>query len=390
MKQAKSIPTRIYSFLIPACIDGMLGLVQTAVPLLALRFAASALFLGMLGGLPQGLRFIISLKSGQLSDRVGRTRVIFPATAVLLISCLGLAIVQNRMKLLLVYAFLISAVGAFYPSLQAFIGDHSPYGELRKNLASFNAGWATGGAITAVAAGFIFAVGRMLPFTIGAALLLAVMLILMSWSRTTAVHDAEMVSDATVDGSDEPNPLLLIARIGHFLGFFGFSTIRNIYPKLATQMHMSEGTIGLVVGIMLVGQALGMLLISAGPWWRGKLWPILFAQTAIFCVGLTIYFAESKWIIGGAMLILGMAQVIPYTCSLYYGMQSRTNMGRNTGIHESLVAASIISGSLLGGVTAQYISLRAPYILVSGMAFMALSFSLVYWRSWSHKNTLSS
>ncbi|HEY3297247.1 MAG TPA: MFS transporter [Armatimonadota bacterium] len=381
MKKALPNPTRVYSFIVPACLDGMLGLVQTAIPLLALRFGATALFLGLLGGLPQAIRFPFCLKAGHLSDRIGRTKTIIPAILILLVSCLVFTAVRDKWQLLLTYAILMGAVGAFNPSVQAFIGDHSTRGGLRKNLAAFNAGWAIGGAVTAVTAGFIFAVRKDLPFVIGACMMLIILLLIISWSRLKLPAEEDVPLESQPEKSDDPNPLLFIARVGHFLGFFSFSAIRSVFPKLGVELHMSEGMIGLLVGIMLVGQAIGMLLVSLGPWWRGKLWPIVMSQLALIGVGFAIFFADNRAVMAAAMFFLGITQVVPYTCSLYYGLESKKNMGKNTGIHEALVAASIISGSLLAGSIAQYVSLRAPYMMISIMAFTAAVVSILYWRA---------
>ncbi|MHB1000524.1 MAG: MFS transporter [Armatimonadota bacterium] len=378
MKSSRSISTRSYSFLLPALMDGMLGLVLTSLPLLAIRFGASAWFLGMLGWIPQAARLPFCSLSGRLSDKIGRTRVILPAVGFALLACLGLTLVKNNTQALIVNIFLLISVGMFYPSLQALIGDHSPRGELRKNLSFFNMGWTVGGSVCGLAAGYLFAARVGLPFLGGAVLLCALIVLVVKWSREPITGAFEADSTST-QADDSPGALLFIARTGHFLGFFGYSLIRNIFPKLATDLHMSEGSIGLVIGMILVGQATGMFISSAGPWWRGKLWPLILSQSMMLIAGTAIFFTDSKLLFGAAFFLQGMSLGISYTGALYYGLQARTNMGRSTGIHESLVASAIILGSLMGGTTAQFISLRAPYITFACIAAVAITTSLIIW-----------
>lgn len=51
-------------------------------------------------------------------------------------------------------------------------------------------------------------------------------------------------------------------------------------------------------------------------------------------------------------------------------------MGRNMGIHEALVAAGQVSGSIIGGFAAQYIGLRSPYFILAGIALAAFAGSI--------------
>lgn len=382
MKNAPVISTKTYSFLLSALMDGMLAMVQTTLPLLAIRFGASAWFLGMLGWIPQTVRLPFCFTSGMLSDRIGRARVIIPAAAVALVSCALLAIVRNNTQALGVYIFMLASVGAYYPSLQAFIGDHSPRGELRKNLTFFNLGWTVGGSICGLAAGFLFMAWTSLPYLIGAGLVIILIAVVISWARKPQAAAEPTDVGAEPQSADLPGPLLFIARTGHFLGFFGYALIRNIFPKLGTELHMPESSIGLLTAMILVGEAAGIFVAGAGPWWRGKLWPQIAAQSMMLISGLLVFSARSVTAFGIAFFLQGLSLGIAYTGALYYGLQARTNMGRSTGIHESLVASAIILGSLIGGASAQFISLRAPYIIFSGLALLAIILSLVYQRMW--------
>ena len=65
--------------------------------------------------------------------------------------------------------------------------------------------------------------------------------------------------------------------------------------------------------------------------------------------GLLVFIANSPLAFGIAFFVHGLSLGIAYTGALYYGLQSSTNMGRSTGITESLVASAVILGWLILG-----------------------------------------
>ncbi len=385
VNNASSARTRGFSFAIPALMDGCIGFVQTAIPLLAIKFGASALFLGMMGSIAQGTRLPVCMTTGMLSEKIGRTRVIIPAAALATLTSIGLAVSANNTQVLILYVLFMISIGAFYPSLQAFIGDNSARGELRKNLSAFNIGWTVGGSACTLVAGYMFAAHQAWPFAVAALVAAGSIWFVRAWSKmnTDRRSDDPSIGDASDPAPGMlagPGPLLPIARSAHFIGFFGYSAIRSLFPKLGYSLGYSDGTIGLLLGAMLVGQAAGIFIAGAGPWWRGKLWPLVMALVMAVVSGAAICVVESKIMYAAAFFVQGTSLGIAYTQALYYGLQARTRMGKNSGIHESLVAAGNISGAFVGGMAAQFISLRAPYAVFSALSGLILIAGLIYRR----------
>lgn len=380
MNRKQIILTRIYSLLIPSCTDGALGLSTVAAPLLAIRLGADAWFLGVLGWLPQLVRFPFCFLSGSISDRVGRLQVILPAVGMEMLACMGIALSHGKTSLVGLCTLLLVSAGLFYPPFQAFVGDRSPQGQLGKNVSAFNIGWSVGGALWASLAGVLFAIRAPLPFILSAVLALVAMQLIFLWSRVPSPKAQELIQDTNTAAGSDPGALLVIARIGHFVAFFGIGVTRYLFPKLGTELGIPESSIGLIVSMSLVGQAVGMLSTSAGPWWRGKLWPQILAQVLMSAVGLAVFAAKSGPAFGALFLVQGAVMGVSYSGSLYYGMQARVKMGRSTGIHESLVTSGVIAGSFLGGIVGQFVSLRAPYAVFALMAGIGVVTSMVYWR----------
>jgi MFS family permease len=369
------------SFLGPFIMDGAAFLLLTAIPLLAIRAHASTLFMGMLGWVPQICLLPACAFSGRISDKVGRIRVLVPSLLISLAACVACIRTSSPTALLIILSAFMVANGGFYPPFQASIGDRSPSGELRRNLAFFNGGLAIGASVGAVICAYLLTASRNIPFTIAAILLTILLTSTFLWLRTPSPRP-----NATTESIDSPlsgpGVMLPIARVAMFMLYAGYSISRFIFPILAAQIGMPEHTIGVVSGMVLVGQGVGLLLAGVGPWWKGKTWPLFAVQIAAAVTGAMVFTARSATAFGTAFLILGVCIGINYTAALYYGMQLRTALGRNTSIHESLISGGVIAGSLVGALLAQYVSIRTPYMAFSASMIVVLVLStFMVWRN---------
>jgi len=373
----KAIRKRIYVFLIPWFMDGGIVFLQTAMPLLVVRLGASALLLGSIGWIAQAVRLPVCLLSGHLSERVGRTAVIVPAACSCAIGCLLMSFAKSPWQVMPFYVLALASIGGFYAPLQALIGDVSERGELRNNLGAFNIGWCAGSAVAALVAPILVRLGLNITLYAGAAASLTAAVLVLSWQRASRRKCREQTPDVQEQHANQ-SLLLLIARIGHFLSYYGYSTIRIMFPKYAiTGMGWSEVTVTWVTAQHLVGLSLGIMVVSASGWWRSRLWPLAGAQLVMAASALLAVTAHTPVPVAIAFFAFGVSQSVVYTAALYYGISGSGKRGRNAGVHESLVAAGGISGCLVGGLAAQKIALGAPFVILAGLAGLALVVSLI-------------
>jgi len=360
-------------------MESGLVLLQTAMPILAVKkLGASWLMLGTLGWVAQAVRLPICFTSGHLSERVGRATLIVPSACLCAAACALLGVANSLAQVMVLYTICLASIGAFYPALQALIGDVSERGQLRKNLGMFNVGWCVGGAVMALAAPELVRIGLSTVFYAGAFGCVLAAALVLTWKRPNTAQAAPADENSLDQPAEDCGPLLLIARMGHFTGFFGFAVIRILFPKLGlSALDWSAVTVVRVVNTLLVGLAVGILLTNVSAWWRGRIWPQVVAQLLMLVCAGSVPFAHSPVLIGTAFFVFGMAQSVTYTAALYHGLSARKNRGRSTGIHEGLVAAGSILGCLLGGLVAQQVSALAPYFLLSGIAGVAMIATLV-------------
>lgn len=374
-------------------MESGLVMLQTAMPLLAVRLGASWIVLGTIGWVAQAIRTPVCFTSGHLSERIGRTAITVPAALICGAMIFALSRAHAIWQVTVLYCFAMAAIGAFYPPLQAMIGDVSPLGQLRKNLGMFNIGWCVGGALTAWGAGVLVASGLSNLFYVGAVCCVMAALLILTWRARRAPHPNNLASceagtEPQQAAGDDFGSLLPVSRIGHFTGFFGFSMIRILFPKLGiTEFGWSEATVAKLVAVFLWGLAVGILAASVSPWWRGKLWPQAAAQSAMLvcAVGVALVCSpalaamRAPVLVGTLFFGYGMAQSISYTGALYYGLSSRKGKGTNTGIHEALVSSGCVLGCLVGGIVAQKISVVAPFVVLAGLAGAGVIATGVIW-----------
>jgi MFS family permease len=317
---------RKYSFFIPFLMDGALGMMQNAMPLLAIRFGASAWYLATISWLAQGARLPFCFGAGTLSERVGRMRVIIPAALLFLAGTALMGFTRSKEQVLVAYVIIMPCIGAFYPALQAMIGDVSAKGELRKNLSSFNAGWCIGGSLFAVGAGALLQIWQPMPFIIPSIAAFIVVILAVLWSRGVQTRQSQESSSAFVSDIPHVDSLLLIFRIGHFLSFFGLTMSRMFYPKLGVSFGFSEAAIGVITSMLLIGQAAGVFVSGAGEWWRGRIWPPVVSLSMMMLSSLVVCFVSNPVVTSIAFFIIGFALTVIYTGALYYGLHSRRNI----------------------------------------------------------------
>jgi MFS family permease len=361
-----------FALLIPWFMDGALAMVSVAVPLLALRYGATALMLGTIGWVPQLVRFPLCLTSGHLSEKLGRKAIIIPSAIAAIIGSIAISLARNNLQILIPYGIVIVSLGGFYPPLQARIGDVSRRGELTKNLSWFNMGWCIGGAACAMLAAALVAVSLQLVLYVAAAGALTATVLVVLW-KARAHPPEELASELESQAvAAAPAYLLFVARMTHFSGFFGEGIVKVLFPKLARSLGWSEATTASVVAVNFIGVGVSMIVCATSPWWRGKVWPQIASQAVFVACGVGMMVTTSTIVASACFFGIGGALGVGYSAALYHGLSSRKNRGKNTGIHEAIVSAAGLASCLLGGWAADRYSLRAPYIMFSVLAAACL------------------
>lgn len=359
-------------------MDAARAFIQAGAPLLASQLNASYLLLGTIGWIAQAVRLPFCLISGPLSEKIGRTRVIIPAALMMTAAGVGLAMSKNNMQLAVFYTLAITSLGAFYPGLQALIGDLSRKDELSKNLGAFNLGWCLFAALAAFSTRWIVNAGLSSVFATAAISGLIAGVLVWTWNRTSEHLHTKL---SATEKSDANPMLLLISRIALSAAAFGGSAAMMLFPKLGLGLKWHDQTIVTVTAMLTVGQAVAMIATNTLPRWHGRTTPAILSLASTGAAGILLAASSDKIVLGAAFGLLGTAMALAYTSALYYAVADRKNASRNTSVHESLIAGSNILGCLIGGTVAQVFSDRAPYAATASLAFAAVAavILIIFW-----------
>ena len=355
-----------------------------------LSLKASALNLSRLGAISAFCYSVLCLVAGPVSDRIGRK-----ASAAL--ACLGLALayvlagLAGSIDRLLVLSILSGSSGAFFwPAIQAWIADLSGRGRRRlaHRLGLFNVAWSAGLTVGPTYIGFVWASGAALGLsqriafwsTAGLVLLIAAIAL---GTRTRPVDPDPVAENDHQEARAHPHQasLLFGARVGTFASWFAVGVIVSLFPKLAAELGYDERMRGVLASCYHVGQ-FGLFAFALRPGtWQLRRWPLVLALGLSMVGMLSLVWARSPLHFGLVFLIAGACASVAYTASLFHSLHGRVeDRGKLAGIHEAVLASGSFLSPLIAGFLAEYISLRAPFVLVGVVLAGGIVAQIVAWR----------
>ena len=219
--------------------------------------------------------------------------------------------------------------------------------------------------------GWLVSIALTLPVYIGAGFCAIATLLVLLWrNKQGEKQDAVSTNESYPPGCDPR--VLLASRITLFAGCMGFGVVRILFPKLGQHLGWADREIAQTIAFFLGGVAFSLLVSNLWPWWRGKFWPQPVAQGLMLLSGMVAVSTSSRIVLEAAFFVVGIVLALANTASLYHGLSGRKQRGKNTGIHESLIAGGVVVECLIGGVLAQIFSPRAPFALFSALSALSL------------------
>ena len=340
-------------FFFPFVYSFSMGMVLVALPLWALRLKASAVQLGAFGTLLAASISLWCVVFGRLSDRVDRPRMMaFGALLASVVMC-SVPLFPYIQWLFVVTALAGMAGGLYWPALEAKVAEDSDGEGLAGHLSLFNVGWSSGHASGALLGGFIMGQRPEWTFYVTSTILLLLSMRILighlSRWKGAGIEDP-LMREEEEHRPKEADAFLHIARMGSFAVYFGVASIRWLFPKLALSLDIHEGTVGVLIGIMMGAQALMFFLMGRVRVWPYRFEAVLVAQT-LPLLGLTLAWVGSSAVgFGAAFCAVGLGAGMTYTMGLFYSVHGHHAKGSNAGIHEAVAGSGALLGPILGGV----------------------------------------
>ena len=357
-------------FLTAFLIDVGVIAVGLCIPLLAIQLGADYKDLGLIGA-AGSLSYCLSCYFlGHFSDRIGYRRTVIGGTIALFIIILMFPLMNGVGGLISLSAMLGLATSHCWPPMQAWLGEGKGHRTLRFSIAVYNVSWSLGILAGPVLGGQLFTVNAILPFYASAGFVgLAVLIVLTTGNRKS--HSAP----------EDPRPpqtepafsyILPIAWLANFAAFFSHSSVRQLFPKLATDLDISPVSLGNLMALIGVSQAVAFVALAVISGWQSRP-ALLFGAQFISIASLAILTAgKSTFVFAIALLGLGLAAGVTFSFAIFHTLNSKSPLGKRAGTNEAIVGSGFMLGPLLGGYAAEQFGSRSPYIL--GLVIFLLMF----------------
>jgi len=374
---------------------------------LGLEEEASPLALGLLGAAGTVPYMFSCLLFGRASDRFGRRPVLMGGVLALVPLWVGMPQCARVWWFGLLVGLWSFLLGAFWPTLQAWIGDLRPAGQVAGGIKGFNLGWSIGVMLGSLLGGILWLENPSWPFRFGLAGCLTI-LGLAGFAPSPRPKGAEeqpgqggeanLKKEASKEEKATVPPLLVVGWISNALSYFVLGSIYSLFPMLAREVGLQawwkwgaeEDHWGLwvVLAFLLGGGRVASFLVGgAHERWFHRPACLFLTQTALLGALLLLTVARSTVSLAAAFVVVGGAAGFAYFWSLLHSLEGTARKGRTASYHESILRTGDFVGSLLAGAVTQTghalggrwaaASLRAPYLLSGCLVVLAAA-----WQSW--------
>ncbi|MCY3555126.1 MAG: MFS transporter [Gemmatimonadetes bacterium] len=345
-------------------MDFCTGLVSFAVPLRALDMGASVVELGFIGT-AGSLSFTLACTfTGKLADRFDRRRILAIASGLTALVFGMLFLAVNYWMLLAGTAMGWGLLALFWPSVQAMLAEGRSRTQLVKTLGTFNIFWTMGFMLGPLAGGYLYLVGPTVPFATGTiGMVLLTLAIAFLRFRPDISQEADPEEEPQERTREDTARFRWIAWTANFTAFFMIGMLNNQFPKLATELLIRADTLGILLAIPRVLQMAVFLIARYTTWWQFRLRPLVLPQIAAVIGMVVVATQDATVVLAFAFGTVGLLVGAAFSASQFYSFFQEERKGEKGARNEMIVGMGMVSGPLVGGLLAQLIGLRMPYVL---------------------------
>ena len=375
-----------FFFLIPFLVDFVMAGTGIVVNFYAQDLQASPRQLGMLGfawGIPYMMCCIVI---GRLADRWPRRLLMAAGLALATIVVNSYQYMTSPSGLILLNVAIGAVCALFWPVFETLLHSSDKHTGNR-TMGLFNIGWTLGIGGGAAIGGFLSQWDTALGLDTLSSVTLATLGLLLFATRNgipplyeEKEESAPLDPDASHAAPSERATYLYLAWTANFTLWFAAGGVNALFPKLCRSLLIPDHTSGMLLALIMAGQAVSFFLIARTTAWHYRLGPMVAFQLLATLGCVLVASGESPTGFALAMILMGIGRGLTYSCSLYYGLAAESGKGANAGIHEMLIGVSSALGPLVSGEVAQVFGLRAPFYLCGAVGLIGVILELLIWK----------
>jgi Arabinose efflux permease len=269
-----------------------------------------------------------------------------------------------------------------WPRVMAWLTSGLEGERLSRATGIYNVCWSVGGVVAPYLAGLLSERSPALPVYVGAGLC-ALNFVFLAFAGPLAPspRSASSSSSRASGESDRSTALRFPAWIGLVAIYALYSVFANVFPLFAKdELAMSESSIGLMLLTRAAAMALGFWLFGRLAFWRFKPAFLPASIALLITVDALCAIVRSPAAILVLLIGLGFIQALGYTMSIFYGASGALDRDKRMSIHEAMLTAGQIIGSVGGGALYGGTSWRAVFAAAAGFFALCLAGQLAFLR----------
>lgn len=256
----------------------------------------------------------------------------------------------------------------FWPPLMGWLSRNLEGDSLSKATSIFSVSWSAGGVISPYLAGLLSERNKFLPIWVAIAIFGFNALFITASRLWLGYEPGEARAADTGNGKDRSTPLRFPAWLGAFLIYVVMGVIFNVFPVFARdELSMAESGVGLLLTMRSAATAIGFFVLGRWNSWQFKrlALPLLSASAAL--VLLILSFQTASLGFGLAFAAVGLVQAMVYNNSLFYATSGAPDRDKRSSVHEALLTAGQVFGSIGGGILYQAFSMPTVFGLLCAL-----------------------
>jgi len=277
-------------------------------------------------------------------------------------------LVQSLFWSFVFYSFYGLALSLFWPVLMGWLSSGLEGKRFSRVMGWFNLSWSIGSIISPVVAGCLedmgnsFALrGGSFMFLVAAGLVAFGIFMIPELSYKIVIPPRQLETNKPLERGTF---LRYSAWFSAFASFFMIGTIITVVSLAAgTDLDITKKTVGIILLVRALTMSLAFVVMGQTSWWhfRGK----QMAIGALIGVVAAIFLAytRSPVMIGFIMLIVGVIVGQSYTNSVFHGVSGVTDKSWRMAVHEMIINAGVILGSVSGGVVYGAFGITSAYLI---------------------------
>lgn len=310
------------------------------------------------------------------------------ATVFMFLSTSILPHVKSLAWVFVLYGFLGLTASLFWPPMMGWLSVNIEGAELSRTMGRFNLCWSAGAIIGPVLAGRLSEIDPRLPIYFGCALCLVTSFLILGAIMTLSGlgHDdhAHAEERMVVNGNEGGTFLRFPAWLGVFTSYAVIGVIISVFPISGQRdLHISKSAVGILFFVRALISTIWLGIMGRTRFWhfRGK--PMVISMLSFGLTMVWMAVARSVFLVGFLLALTGIFGAQNYANSLFHGVSGSTRRSLRMAVHESLLTAGLIFGSVSGGMIYQRYSTVMVYIFCSALLFASAAGQMILlaWRN---------